>query len=105
MRILIDTHIYLWALSCPEKLNEKRRYELESRSNQIFLSAMSIAELMIKQSIGKMVIDFDTLEKPIKEHEAYRGDQQSQNHPKVPPDRASKHRVGNPDIVFVIVHD
>jgi PIN domain nuclease of toxin-antitoxin system len=38
-------------LSCPEKLNEKRRYELESRSNEIFLSAMSIAELMIKHSI------------------------------------------------------
>lgn len=51
MKILIDTHIFLWMLSCPEKLNEKRRYELESRSNEIFLSAMSIAELMIKHSI------------------------------------------------------
>jgi PIN domain nuclease of toxin-antitoxin system len=49
-------------LSCPEKLNEKRRYELESRSNEIFLSAMSIAELMIKHSIGKINIDFNPIE-------------------------------------------
>jgi len=62
VKILIDTHIFLWMLSCPEKLNKKRRYELESRSNEIFLSAMSIAELMIKHSIGKLHIDFDLIE-------------------------------------------
>jgi len=62
VKILIDTHIFLWMLSCPEKLNKRRRYELESRSNEIFLSAMSIAELMIKQSIGKLHIDFDPIE-------------------------------------------
>jgi PIN domain nuclease of toxin-antitoxin system len=62
MKILIDTHIFLWMLSCPEKLSEKRRYELESRSNEIFLSAMSIAELMIKHSIGKIHIDFNPIE-------------------------------------------
>ena len=49
-------------LSRPEKLNEKRRYEVESRANEIFLSSMSIAELMIKHSIGKIVIEFDPLE-------------------------------------------
>lgn len=62
MKILIDTHIFLWMLSCPEKLNEKRRYALESRSNEIFLSAMSIAELMIKHSIGKIQVDFNPVE-------------------------------------------
>jgi len=62
VKILIDTRIFLWMLSCPEKLNKKRRYELESRSNEIFLSPMSIAELMIKHSIGKLHIDFDLIE-------------------------------------------
>jgi len=62
VKILIDPHIFLWMLSCPERLNEKRRYQLESRSNEIFLSAMSIAELMIKHSIGKLHIDFDPIE-------------------------------------------
>lgn len=62
MKILIDTHIFLWMLSSPEKLNDKRRYELETPANEVFLSAMSIAELMIKHSIGKIHIDFDPLE-------------------------------------------
>ena len=61
MKILIDTHIFLWRLSCPEKLGEKRRYAVESRTNEIFLSAMSIAELFIKQAIGKIQVDFDPL--------------------------------------------
>jgi PIN domain nuclease of toxin-antitoxin system len=49
-------------LSCPEKINTKRRYELESPANEVILSAMSIAELMIKSSIGKIRIEFDPLE-------------------------------------------
>ena len=62
MRILIDTHIYLWMLSYPEKLDDVRRYELESSANEVFFSAISIAELMIKQSLGKLEIQFDPLE-------------------------------------------
>ena len=62
MKILVDTHIYLWILGCPEKLSQTRRYELESPANEIFLSAMSIAELMIKHSIGKIDIAFDPIE-------------------------------------------
>jgi PIN domain nuclease of toxin-antitoxin system len=62
LKILVDTHIFLWMLSCPEKLNEKRRYELESPANEVFLSAMSVAEMMIKSLAGKITIDFDPLE-------------------------------------------
>ena len=61
MKILIDTHIFLWMLSCPEKLSEIRKYELESPANEVFLSAISIAELMIKKSIGKIEISFDPI--------------------------------------------
>jgi len=62
VRFLVDTHIYLWMLSCPEKLSRERRYELESPANEVFLSAMSVAELMIKHSIGKIDIRFDPVE-------------------------------------------
>jgi PIN domain nuclease of toxin-antitoxin system len=62
MKILVDTHIFLWMLSCPEKLNNKRRYELEFSGNEVFLSAISIAELVIQSSIGKIRIDFNPLE-------------------------------------------
>ncbi len=63
MRILVDTHIYLWMLGCPEKLNDSRRYELESSANEVFLSAISIVELMIKHLIGKIEIKFNPVEK------------------------------------------
>ena len=62
MKILLDTHIFLWMLTSPERLNDKRRYELETPANEVFLSAMSIAELMIKHTIGKIHIEFDPLE-------------------------------------------
>ncbi len=62
MKILVDTHIFIWLLSSPEKLNQRRKYALESRANEIFLSAMSIAEMMIKHSIGKICIDFNAIE-------------------------------------------
>jgi PIN domain nuclease of toxin-antitoxin system len=62
MKILLDTHIFLWMLTSPERLNDKRRYELETPANEVFLSAMSIAELMIKHAIGKINVEFDPLE-------------------------------------------
>ncbi len=62
MKILLDTHIFLWMLTSPERLNDKRRYELETPANEVFLSAMSIAELMIKHTIAKIHIEFDPVE-------------------------------------------
>jgi len=55
----IDTHIYLWALTDPSRIEKVKRSALEDLSNTIFVSAVSIAELMIKASIGKLEIDFD----------------------------------------------
>ena len=62
MRILLDTHIVLWALHAPEKLTQKQIYALTNPANQIFVSSMSIAELMIKCSIGKLTVNADLLD-------------------------------------------
>ena len=59
MNIIIDTHIFLWALTEPLKLSDAKRSALEDLSNTIYVSAVSIAELMIKASIGKIEVDFD----------------------------------------------
>lgn len=59
MNIIIDTHIFLWALSDPSRIGDTKRMELEDLSNTIYVSAVSIAELMIRASIGKLKIDFD----------------------------------------------
>lgn len=59
MNIIIDTHIFLWSLSDPQRISESRRSALEDLSNTIYVSAVTIAELIIKASIGKFIIDFD----------------------------------------------
>ncbi|MEE9492552.1 MAG: type II toxin-antitoxin system VapC family toxin [Gammaproteobacteria bacterium] len=59
MNILIDTHIFLWAISRPDHLTNTYKEALETQVNTIYLSAISVAELMIKSSIGKLEINFD----------------------------------------------
>lgn len=59
MNIIIDTHIFLWALSDPSRISDAKRSALEDLSNTIYVSAVTIAELMIKTSVGKLAIDFD----------------------------------------------
>ncbi len=61
MKILIDTHIFLWAIGEPEMLSSKKKEELERLSNIIYVSAVTITELMIKSSLGKLNIDFDPI--------------------------------------------
>jgi PIN domain nuclease of toxin-antitoxin system len=62
VKILVDTHIFLWALADPSRLGGKYRALLESRANEVFVSAVSVTELSIKHSIGKIEISFDVME-------------------------------------------
>ena len=59
MRIIIDTHIYLWALSSPKEIPEPLLAEVKTLSNTIYVSAVSIAEIAIKASTGKLDVTFD----------------------------------------------
>lgn len=61
MNIIVDTHIYLWALADPSKIRAKYVSDLENPGNTIWLSAVSVTEMMIKASIGKIEIDFDPI--------------------------------------------
>ena len=62
MNILIDTHIFLWALSSPKKLAKKHREELETPTNAVWVSAISIAEIAIKSSLGKLSVPDNLLD-------------------------------------------
>jgi len=59
LNILVDTHIFLWAISRPDHLKPHHRAELETQANTVYLSAISVAELMIKSSLGKLEVNFD----------------------------------------------
>jgi PIN domain nuclease of toxin-antitoxin system len=62
MRVLIDTHIFLWLVYEPQKVSSKYMEILEDMTNNIYLSSISIAEIMIKKSIGTLDVDFDILD-------------------------------------------
>jgi PIN domain nuclease of toxin-antitoxin system len=62
LNILVDTHIFLWALAEPEKLTDEHRESLETPVNRVLLSAVSITEIMIKASLGKLTVPFDPVE-------------------------------------------
>ena len=44
MKLLLDTHIWIWALHTPEKLGRRVRRELQRASNELYLSPVSIWE-------------------------------------------------------------
>jgi len=59
MKIIIDTHIFLWGLSDPKLIRKADRDEIKSLSNIIYVSSISIAEIMLKASLGRLEIDFN----------------------------------------------
>ena len=57
MKLLLDTHLLLWAASSPERLSPTALELLESDQNQLVFSAASLWEITIKRQLGR--IDFD----------------------------------------------
>lgn len=53
MRILLDTHILLWALAEPKKLSRETRARLEDPEAEVLFSAASIWEIAIKAQLGR----------------------------------------------------
>jgi PIN domain nuclease of toxin-antitoxin system len=53
MRILLDTHILLWALAQPDRLDEETRATIESGATEVLFSAASIWEIAVKAALGR----------------------------------------------------
>jgi PIN domain nuclease of toxin-antitoxin system len=53
MKLLLDTHILLWASGQPEKLTASARNLLTKPENLLFFSAASIWEIVIKLGLGR----------------------------------------------------
>lgn len=51
MRILLDTHIALWAIADSDKLSKEMKQMLEFEGNSIFYSIASVWEVAIKHNI------------------------------------------------------
>jgi PIN domain nuclease of toxin-antitoxin system len=59
MRLLLDTHLLLWALAEPERLDATTRAALEDPGNEVMFSAASLWEIAIKASLGRPDFFFD----------------------------------------------
>lgn len=54
MKILLDTHIFLWFISGDSRLDITWKQAIKNTNNEIYLSVVSIWEAMIKYKIGKL---------------------------------------------------
>jgi PIN domain nuclease of toxin-antitoxin system len=59
MKILLDTHIFLWALLERGKLSTKTIEILENSENELFLSVASSWEIAIKWAKGSLILPFE----------------------------------------------
>ena len=53
MKLLLDTHILLWAACDPKKLPVKIRKLIEDEENTLFFSAASLWEIVIKNGLSR----------------------------------------------------
>jgi len=60
MRVLLDTHILLWAIGASRRLPAEVHAVLQDGRNQVHFSAASIWEIAIKQSRGRKDFDFQS---------------------------------------------
>ncbi|MEY3867169.1 MAG: type II toxin-antitoxin system VapC family toxin [Microcoleaceae cyanobacterium] len=56
--ILLDTHIWLWLLHDPSQLSETARMAIDTEEahNGLLVSAISVWEIAVKSSIGKLIL-------------------------------------------------
>jgi len=60
LKLLLDTHLLLWAANEPEKLSAKAVSLMSNPEHQLIFSAASIWEIAIKNSLGRADFEVDT---------------------------------------------
>lgn len=59
MRLLLDTHIWLWSLLDPDRLSRRARGRLTDPANTLALSPVSVWEALIHAEKGRVLLDPD----------------------------------------------
>jgi PIN domain nuclease of toxin-antitoxin system len=57
VRLLIDTHILLWADERPRLIEQRLRAAMRDQTNEIVVSAATVWEIASKRAIGKLRFD------------------------------------------------
>lgn len=62
MRVLLDTHCFLWMQAAPSKLSAAALAIVENADNELLLSAASSWEIAVKYALGKLPLPLPPLE-------------------------------------------
>ncbi len=54
MKLLLDTHVWLWALSDPSRLSRRVREEIGNSENELWLSPVSTWEALLLNARGRI---------------------------------------------------
>ena len=54
MKLLLDTHIFLWFINGDQRLSNDLRDSIRNPDNEVYLSVVSVWEAIIKYQIGKL---------------------------------------------------
>ena len=57
MKVLLDTHAFLWLITDDDRLSENARQTFLNTENRLFFSAASLWEICIKKSLGKISLE------------------------------------------------
>ena len=57
MKLLLDTHIWLWDLLDPDRLSRRIRKELRNPANELWLSPISVWELLSLHARSRIVLN------------------------------------------------
>jgi PIN domain nuclease of toxin-antitoxin system len=57
LKLLLDTHIWLWSLREPQSLGRRVRRELLDQANEIWLSPISVWEALVLYRKGRISLD------------------------------------------------
>ncbi len=61
MRLLLDTHIWLWMATEPKRLNRRIARRLEASENELWVSAISIWETVAAAEKGRVDLGADPI--------------------------------------------
>ncbi len=61
MKLLLDTHVLLWALGDPDHLKPATCRTLADATNAVFVSVVSLWEIVVKRRLGKLEADFASI--------------------------------------------
>ncbi len=54
MKLLLDTHVWIWSLAEPKRLSRRVQNELKDRNNELWLSPVSTWEVLLLHAKGRI---------------------------------------------------